>query len=107
MMSPKARYFPGIDGLRAVAVLSVLLYHLHESFLPGGYFGVDIFFVISGFVVTGSVAGARFDSLLKFQGYFYARRIVRIMPALVFCLVVTAIVGTLFIPSSWLSNMLA
>jgi len=106
-MSAKARYFPGIDGLRAVAVLSVLLYHLHEGFLPGGYFGVDIFFVISGFVVTGSVAGARFDSLFQFQGHFYARRIVRIMPALVVCLVVTAIVGTLFIPSSWLSNMLA
>lgn len=106
-MSAKAKYFPGIDGLRAVAVLSVLLYHLHESFLPGGYFGVDIFFVISGFVVTGSVAGARFDSLFQFQGHFYARRIVRIMPALVFCLVVTAVVGTLFIPSSWLSNMLA
>lgn len=106
MTMASARYFPGVDGLRAVAVLSVLFYHLHEPILPGGYFGVDIFFVISGFVVTGSVAKMKFESLLQFQAFFYARRIVRIMPALVCCLVVTAIVGTLFIPSSWLSNML-
>lgn len=105
-MTTPTKYFPGVDGLRAVAVLSVLFYHLYEPILPGGYFGVDIFFVISGFVVTGSVADVRFDSFLQFQSYFYARRIVRIMPALVWCLVVTAIVGTLFIPSSWLSNML-
>ena len=45
-------YRPDIDGLRAVAVLSVMIYHLHAAWLPGGYVGVDVFFVISGFVVA-------------------------------------------------------
>lgn len=103
---PAARYFPGIDGLRAVAVLSVLIFHLGERFLPGGYAGVDIFFVISGFVVTGSVAHLKADRLLGFQGYFYARRIVRIMPALLCCLLATALARTLFIPAAWLSSFI-
>lgn len=74
-------YRPDVDGLRAVAVLAVILYHAGLKALPGGYVGVDIFFVISGFVITSAVqpdmAAGRF--LVR---DFYERRIRRIFPAL-------------------------
>jgi len=97
-------YVPHIDGLRAVAVLSVILYHLKASWLPGGFTGVDVFFVISGFVVSASVD--RLPAMGGWQGLlrFYARRIRRIVPALVVCLLVTALFSALFIPESWLSE---
>jgi peptidoglycan/LPS O-acetylase OafA/YrhL len=106
MTGPERRstYVPHIDGLRALAVLSVIVYHLNEHWLPGGFSGVDIFFVISGFVVSASVAEIRKTSPLGFFGYFYARRILRIVPALVVCLVVTHIVTMLFVPWAWLSH---
>lgn len=97
-------YLPYIDGLRAVAVLSVVFYHLNAAWLPGGFTGVDIFFVISGFVVSASVD--RLDrigplaSLLR----FYARRLRRIAPALIVCLLVTCVASGLFIPPAWLSE---
>lgn len=97
-------YLPHIDGLRALAVLSVIVYHLDAAWLPGGFTGVDIFFAISGFVVSASVdrlprvgAGAE---LLR----FYARRLRRIAPALIVCLLATALASMLFIPVSWLSE---
>jgi len=97
-------YFPHIDGLRAIAVLAVILYHLKASWLPGGFTGVDVFFVISGFVVSASV-----DRLPAVGGWaglarFYARRMRRIAPALVVCLLVTAMLSALLIPESWLSE---
>jgi peptidoglycan/LPS O-acetylase OafA/YrhL len=97
------QYFPYIDGLRAFAVLSVLIYHLNAAWLPGGFVGVDIFFVISGFVVSASIASFRGQGLGAFLAYFYARRIKRIFPALIVCLLITGYVSALFIPSSWLS----
>lgn len=100
----KSNYVPYIDGLRAVAVLSVLAYHLNSSFLPGGFIGVDIFFVISGFVVSASVAQQEGTTLPKFLGYFYARRLFRIAPAVIVCLLVTSAVFALLVPSSWLSS---
>ena len=48
-------YFPHVDGLRAVAVLAVIFYHLNPGWLPGGFTGVDVFFVISGFVITALI----------------------------------------------------
>ncbi|MCP3730768.1 acyltransferase [Sphingomonas sp. MG17] len=101
------RYLPAIDGLRAVAALSVMLFHIWPRLLPGGYTGVDIFFVISGFVVTRSLAGREFASLGQFAAFFYARRLLRIMPALVAMLLVTLLAAQLFIPDAWLSNSLA
>jgi peptidoglycan/LPS O-acetylase OafA/YrhL len=100
----KTTYRPDIDGLRAVAVLSVVLYHLHGAWLPGGYGGVDIFFVISGFVVASSLAASKVDSFAGFLGEFYARRLARILPALVAVLISTALMSTLFIPKAWLSE---
>ncbi|MBB4098980.1 acyltransferase family protein [Sphingomonas kyeonggiensis] len=99
-------YIPAIDGLRAIAVTSVILFHLWPRTLPGGFTGVDVFFVISGFVVTGSLMGREFASLGQLAGYFYARRLMRIMPALVAMLLVTLLATQLFIPDSWLSNSL-
>lgn len=97
-------YFPYIDGLRAIAVLSVMLYHLHGAWLPGGFAGVDIFFVISGFVVSASVGLRERSSLASFWGYFLARRFQRIVPALLVCLLATTVAATLFIPEAWLSE---
>ena len=100
-------YIPAIDGLRAVAVVSVILFHLWPKLLPGGFTGVDIFFVISGFVVTGSLLGRQFDSLGQLAKWFYARRLMRIMPALVAMLLAAILATQLFVPQAWLSNSIA
>ncbi len=99
----KSAYIKGIDGLRALAVIAVMIFHLDPVFLPGGFSGVDVFFVISGYVVCSSLikhSNERFD---RFILGFYARRIIRIFPALIFCLIVAGIFTTLFVPKSWLS----
>jgi peptidoglycan/LPS O-acetylase OafA/YrhL len=94
---------PGIDGLRAIAVLSVIIFHVCGSVLPGGFIGVDVFFVISGYVVCGSLLRDPTTSYRQFITAFYARRILRIFPALIALLLVTALVSTLFIPNSHLT----
>ncbi len=94
------KYVRGIDGIRALAVLAVVIYHMNKHFLPGGFSGVDVFFVVSGFVVAGSLmrhSGADFG---RFAVEFYARRMLRILPALLFCLVVCSLIAALFIPGS-------
>jgi peptidoglycan/LPS O-acetylase OafA/YrhL len=91
--------------LRAVAVSAVMIFHLAPSALPGGFTGVDIFFVISGYVVTASLVGRKHQSLRQFILGFYARRILRIFPALLVCIVVTSILVVAFIPpASWLGQ---
>ena len=96
-------YRADIDGLRALAVLSVVIYHLKPDALPGGFIGVDIFFVISGYLITGIVAHkleAHRFSLLD----FYQRRIRRIFPALSLVLVFGLLVGWFFLfPSEYAS----
>jgi len=84
-------YRPDIDGLRAVAVLSVVLYHLDPHWVPGGFVGVDVFFVISGFLITRLVVEEVDAGSFTFV-HFYIRRIRRIFPALLvmLCLVVAA-----------------
>ena len=98
-------YINGIDGLRAIAVLAVMLFHMDAfAFWQGGFTGVDVFFVISGYVISKSLAG---KSDLRLGGYllgFYRRRLVRIMPALLVMLLVTTLASILFIPSAWLSH---
>jgi len=101
--SPHA-YFPYIDGLRAIAVAAVVVYHLHAGWLPGGFAGVDVFFVISGFVVSASLTARERTSLPSFGLYFIARRLQRIAPALIVCLLVTTLVCTLLVPDAWLSE---
>ena len=97
-------YRGDIDGLRAVAVMSVMLYHLSNKWLPGGFVGVDIFFVISGFVVSASLATAPHDRFHRFVAFFYARRLARIAPALVMVLITSALTATMLIPGAWLSG---
>jgi len=87
------RYIPAIDGLRAVAVVAVMLYHLGVSWIPGGFLGVDLFFVISGYVITRLLL----DSIQRSGGLdlraFYKSRLRRLLPPLAFMIVTT----TLFI----------
>jgi peptidoglycan/LPS O-acetylase OafA/YrhL len=92
-----------IDALRAVAVTSVIFYHLNPTLVPGGFVGVDIFFVISGFVITKSLISRGEQKFSRFIVSFYRRRILRIAPALFLYLLVVAVLAALFVPESWLS----
>lgn len=93
------KYYPAVDGLRALAVIAVILNHFDKRLLPSGYLGVDIFFVISGYVITSSLYSRQFSSLSALFVSFYARRIKRLVPALVFSIFVTAILIALVNPS--------
>lgn len=94
------QYIPAIDGLRAVAVIAVMLYHLGLEWIPGGFLGVDLFFVISGYVITRLLL----DSIQQRGGLdlrdFYLARIRRLLPPLVFMLLVTSIVVGLWAPDT-------
>jgi peptidoglycan/LPS O-acetylase OafA/YrhL len=87
----KANYRPDIDGLRALAVLSVLFYHAHLGF-PGGYVGVDIFFVISGYLITGLVWRDIRAGTFSLRN-FWVRRVRRLLPALAVMTALTFAVG--------------
>jgi len=94
-------YRPEIDGIRAFAVIAVIINHFNKEILPSGYLGVDIFFVISGFVITSSLAG-RSNKNLNLRDFltgFYARRIKRLVPALVLFVFVTSVLICLFNPN--------
>ncbi len=94
------QYIPAIDGLRAIAVIAVTLYHLGISWIPGGFLGVDLFFVISGYVITRLLL----DSIQERGGLdlrdFYMARIRRLLPPLVFMIVVTSIVVGIWAPDT-------
>ena len=68
-------YRKDIDGLRAISILAVICNHFNKNLLPGGYLGVDIFFVISGFVITTSLLNKDSKSAFEFLGAFYEKRI--------------------------------
>lgn len=87
-----ATYRPDVDGLRAVAVLSVILYHAGLKAMPGGYVGVDIFFVISGFVITTAIQPDLFAGRFSTRD-FYERRIRRIFPPLFLMVAVSLAIG--------------
>ena len=87
MNSIKISYNPAIDGLRAIAVLSVIFFHLKIDFFRGGYLGVDIFFVISGYLIS-SLIYKELETKKTFSfTQFYERRARRILPALLFVII--------------------
>ena len=87
VQTPRLSYRADIDGLRALAVLGVIGFHVSPRFVPGGFVGVDVFFVISGFLISGLLF-AEFRDRDAFDAVeFYARRIRRILPALIVVLV--------------------
>lgn len=89
---PKPEYRRDIDGLRAVAVMAVVFYHFGIGSIKGGFVGVDVFFVISGYLITGIIYNEISRGEFSF-GKFYERRIRRIFPALFMMLFVTTVVG--------------
>ena len=90
------RYRPDIDGLRAIAVLSVVFFHLTRSALPGGYLGVDMFFVLSGYLITSIIWREVQDGQFS-VARFYDRRIRRIMPALLFLVLLATIAASILL----------
>ena len=98
--SISSTHIPAIDGLRALAVFAVVLYHLGISWIPGGFLGVDLFFVISGYVITRLIL----DSIESANGLdikeFYAARIRRLLPGLVVLIIVTSVFTALFAPDA-------
>lgn len=97
-------YRPEIDGLRAIAVILVVIYHAAPSRLPGGFIGVDVFFVISGYLITGIIATeiARDEFSV---GNFYVRRARRILPALSLVLFCTGVMGALLLFPAEFKNL--
>ena len=93
--SPYLTYRPDIDGMRAIAVAAVIIFHAFPEFLPGGFAGVDIFFVISGFLITSILIKNKKDA----TGYldFYSRRVNRIFPSLIIVLIFGLFMGWFFL----------
>ncbi|HET9492773.1 MAG TPA: acyltransferase, partial [Chloroflexia bacterium] len=96
--APRLPYLPGLDGLRAVAVIAVLLYHAGLPLFAGGFLGVEVFFVISGFLITSLLlaewnANGRID-----LPAFWLRRARRLLPAVYTLVVVVLVVAVVFLP---------
>lgn len=89
-------YRPDVDGLRAIAIVSVVLFHTFPNWLPGGFVGVDVFFVISGYLISTIIFRAFDEGTFSFSD-FYARRIRRIFPALSFLLIGVMVAGALML----------
>ena len=94
----KSRYRPEIDGLRAFAVVAVIINHFNKDLLPSGYLGVDMFFVISGYVITSSLADRKSTNFLEFVTGFYERRVKRLVPAMVVFVLITSVMISMFNP---------
>lgn len=93
---PKSSYIPGLDGLRALAVVSVITYHLFPSGFPGGFLGVDVFFVLSGFLITTLLLRELSKTGKVSLGHFWLRRARRLLPALL-VLIITVVPTAFFV----------
>jgi peptidoglycan/LPS O-acetylase OafA/YrhL len=94
-MMNNIQYRPEIDGLRAIAVLLVIFFHSFPDKLPGGFIGVDVFFVISGYLISGIIATEIRNTQKLSFAHFYAKRIKRIFPALALVLIASYAFGWL------------
>lgn len=102
---PRLPHHPALDGLRGAAIVGVLLFH--AGHLRGGFLGVDLFFVLSGFLITGLLlAEHRATGAISLR-HFWSRRIRRLLPALVVVVAVVAAAGTTFVPASRLGELRA
>ena len=102
-LSIKSRYRPEIDSLRAFAVIAVIINHFNKEILPNGYLGVDIFFLISGFVITSSLYQRPSKNFKDFISGFYERRIKRLVPALSVFVLIMSIAICILNPSPAIS----
>lgn len=99
--SQQKNYRPDIDGLRAIAVISVIFYHFNVSLFSGGFVGVDTFFVISGYLITKGLLEKQYDGKFDFYDFYY-RRIRRLIPALLTTIVASYIAAyILFSPADF------
>jgi peptidoglycan/LPS O-acetylase OafA/YrhL len=98
------KFRPEIEGMRAVAVVAVILFHAGFSFVPGGFLGVDIFFVISGFLITSNVLAEFSQGKFSFVG-FYRRRVLRLFPASATTVLVTLVVSFFCLPPDEVVNL--
>lgn len=93
------RYRPELDGLRAIAVLLVLVFHINDKWMPGGFIGVDVFFVLSGFLITSNIFHQIETNNFKFSE-FYKKRVKRLLPSLYLILIVfTLFAYLLYLPA--------
>src|SRR5438445_4581470 len=94
----------GLDGVRAAAVAAVVIYHLGAGWLPGGFLGVDVFFVLSGYLITSLLAAERNRSGRIAIGHFYLRRARRLLPAL-FLMIAAVVLATALITPRALTGL--
>ena len=93
-------YLPGLDGLRAIAVVGVMIYHANHDWLAGGYLGVEVFFVISGYLITLLLLGEHEKNGFVNLGQFWLRRARRLLPALFVMMAAVAVYITAFFPET-------
>ena len=93
----KTGYRPDLDVLRGIAILMVILFHFNPKEYRGGFLGVDVFFVISGFIITKVISERSYENALYFLSDFYSRRIKRILPALLAYILIISLALSLFV----------
>lgn len=96
----KIRYMPGLDGLRAIAVLGIIIYHINRQWLTGGFLGVDTFFVISGYLITSLLIKEYEETGIINLRRFWERRIKRLLPAVIVLLMVVGAATLLLKPDN-------
>jgi peptidoglycan/LPS O-acetylase OafA/YrhL len=93
-------YQPSLDGIRAIAVAAVLLFHADFRWIPGGFLGVDVFFVVSGYLITSLLLEERRGAMTNDLKHFWLRRARRLLPALLAMITATCVYAALFVPDA-------